>query len=145
MLSYLRRHRILSRLLFGLLSVVIAAMVFDRYQSLRILNTNGPREAERLIAAIAPLRQEVGEHRRYGRVWHGSAEWLSLGGGTMEAYVPVHGDKTSGTLYIEDWDDLGASKIREIRFRPNGQSTWIDYKDRVDMKVYYGDELRQNP
>lgn len=140
-----RRHWLLSTLFFGALFLAFVVIGFDTFMSQRELNTDGPAEAERLIAAIAPLRQQIGDHRRYNHVWHGHSDWFAVGGGTMTAYVPVRGDKSSGTLYIEDWNDIGAWKVRQIRFQPEGQSRWVDYTDKVTMDIYYGDESTNKP
>jgi hypothetical protein len=83
-------------------------------------------EAARAIQLHPELAAQIGDHPQFGFIWR--MYQRSGGGGTMTvAYVPVTGSRSSGTLYIEDWKDIGVWKLHTVRYRPDGEQEWKDF------------------
>jgi hypothetical protein len=80
-------------------------------------------EAARAIQLHPDLAAEIGDHPQFGFIWQASSEWSAGEGSRVEGYVPVTGSRSSGTLYIEDWD----GQLLRVRYRPKGQREWKDY------------------
>ena len=100
--------------------VVLAAVLIPVRNSL----TNAMKaEAARAIELRPDLAAEIGDHPQFGFIWNASSEWSPGEGSRAEAYVPVTGSRSSGTLYIEDWDE----KLRTVRYRPKGEQEWKDF------------------
>jgi hypothetical protein len=120
-------RRILIRAVFLLLGGILTLIVGCRVLELGAMNEDGIAEAKDRIDLVPELKERLGEPIRYGRVWHGSYDWFRPGGGEMEVYVPVNGSKSSGVLYLKDFNDIGAWKLREMKFKPAGQKDWIEF------------------
>jgi Cytochrome oxidase complex assembly protein 1 len=105
-----------------------ALCVFGSYRGMElcVMNRDGIDEAKERIADRPELQARLGDPIRFGLVFHGSYDWWAPGGGEMEVYIPVSGSKSSGVLYLRDFDDIGAWKLREMKFKPSGQEDWID-------------------
>ena len=79
-------------------------------------------EAARAIQLHPDLAAQIGDHPQFGFVWRISYQSDALSS-RAEAYVPVTGSRSSGTLYIEDWD----GQLRTVRYRPKGEQGWKDF------------------
>ena len=79
--------------------------------------------ATRAIQLHPDLAAEIGDHPQFGFIWQWSSEWSAGEGSRAEAYIPVTGSRSSGTLYIEDMD----GQLLTVRYRPKGQREWKGY------------------
>src|ERR1700761_3408604 len=77
-------------------------------------------DAARAIQLHPNLAAEIGDHPQFGFIWQASSEWSAAEGSRAEAYVPVTGSRSSGTLYVEDWD----GQLRTVRYRRKGEQEW---------------------
>ena len=79
-------------------------------------------EAARAIQLHPDLAAEIGGNPRFGFTWR-MYERSDAGGARAVAYVPVTGSRSSGTLYLEDWN----GKLRTVRYRAKGRQDWQDF------------------
>ena len=80
-------------------------------------------EAARAIQLHPDLAAEIGDHPQFGFIWQMSSEWSAGEGSRAEAYVPVTGSRSSGMLYIEEWD----GELHTVRYRLKGKQEWRDF------------------